>query len=126
MRPAFCLEEIPSGYRFMKQIVTEVLQAEEAINARLQEVRGEAARILAAAEKEAAGRLAGAQEEARRLVQEAVEEAKKEAERLRSKRLALADREKEQLMTGRADAIDLLVDRICETLMTTEEQEGNR
>ena len=106
----------------MKQIVTEVLQAEEEINARLQEARVQAAQVKAAAEKEVAEKMAKTQDEARLIVRNAVEEAKKEAERLRNERLAEADREKETLMTGQADVIDQLVERICETILSTEEQ----
>ncbi len=109
----------------MKQIVTEVLQAEEAINVRLQEVRVQAAQIKAAAEKDVAAKMAEAQDEARLIVQNAIEEARKEAERRRTGRLAEADREKETLMAGQADAIDWLVERICETILATEDQ-GNR
>lgn len=101
----------------MKQIVTEVLQAEEAINARLKEVRREAAKVTAAAEKEVAANMAEAQEESRLIVQHAIEEARVEAERLRNERLAEADLEKETLMTGQTDAIDRLVNQICETLL---------
>ncbi len=109
----------------MKQIVTEVLQAEEGVNVRLQEARAQAAHIKAAAEKDVAAKMAETQDEVRLLVQNAVEEARKEAERLRDGRLAEADREKETLMTGKADAIDRLVEQICETILTTEDQ-GNR
>jgi len=109
----------------MKQIVTEVLQAEEAINVRLQEVRVQAAQIKAAAEKDVAAKMAETQDEARLIVQNVVEEARKEAERQRNERLAEADREKETLMTGQADAIDRLVERICETILASEDQ-GNR
>ena len=109
----------------MKQIITEVLQAEEGINVRLQEARAQAAQVRAAAEKDVAAKMAEAQDKVRLIVQNAVEEARKEAERLRNGRLAEADREKETLMTGKADAIDQLVERICETILTTEEQ-GNR
>lgn len=109
----------------MKQIIAEVLQAEEAINTRLQGSRAQAAEIKAAAEKDVAAKMAKTQDEARLIVLNAVEEARKEAERLRNRRLAEADLEKETLMTGQADAIDRLVERICETILTTEDQ-GNQ
>jgi len=106
----------------MKQIVTEVLQAEEAVNARLQEAREQAARIKAAAEKDVAVKMADTQDKARLIVQDAIDKAKAEAERLRNGRLEAADREKDTLMTGQADAIDRLVEQICETILTTEDE----
>jgi vacuolar-type H+-ATPase subunit H len=106
----------------MKQIVTEVLQAEESVNARLQEAREQAARIKAAAEKDVAAKMAETQDMARLIVQEAIDEAKAEAERLRNGRLEAADREKDNLMTGQADVIDRLVEQICETILATEEE----
>ena len=106
----------------MKQIVTEVLQAEESVNARLQEAREQAARIKAAAEKDVAAKMAETQDKARLIVQEAIDEAKAEAERLRNGRLEAADREKDNPMTGQADVIDRLVEQICETILATEEE----
>lgn len=106
----------------MKQIVLEVLQAEEAINARLKETRAQAARITATAEQEVAAKTAETQDEVRLIIQHAVEEARKAAEQLRAERLAAADREKESLLTGRAETIDQLIERICETIVTAEEQ----
>ncbi len=108
----------------MKQIVTDVLLAEEAINTRLQEARAQANQIISAAEKDVAAKTAETQEEARSILQSAVEDAKKKAERLRNERLEEADLEKETLMTGKADVIDRLVEQICETILTTEDQ-GN-
>ena len=109
----------------MKQIITEVLEAEEAINTRLRKARAEADRIRAEAEKDIAEKTAEAQEEARLIIQQAVEQAKKEAEELRKEKLADADRQQEALMAGQADVIDQLVERICETILAAEQKSGS-
>ncbi len=64
----------------MKEIIQEVLQAEENVSARLKEARTQAAQIRTTAENEVSDRINEAKAQARDLVQSMVEQARKEAE----------------------------------------------
>ena len=103
----------------MKQIIKEILEAEERVNSALQQARQRAAEIRLAAETEISGRTNDAKQEAREIVQTTVDEAKQEAQRIREERLRQADREQEALLDSRTGSRQELVDRLCATIMTT-------
>ena len=114
MCPVFSLEWDP-----MKQIIKEILEAEERVNNALQQARQKAAEIRLAAETEISARINEAKQEAREIVQTAVDEAKQEAQRIREARLREADREQEALLDSRTSSRQELVDRLCASIMTT-------
>jgi hypothetical protein len=67
-----------------------------------------------------------AKQAAREIVRIAVEDAKRDAERIRAEKLELVDAQKDTLLSGkssdddRKDVIDGLVDEICKVITTTE------
>lgn len=103
----------------MKQIVKEILEAEERVNSVLQQAREKAAEIRLTAETEISDRTNEARRKAQEIVQTTVDEAKKEAQRIREERLRQADQQQEGLLHSRTDVREELVDRLCATVMTT-------
>ena len=97
----------------MKQIIEEVLQAEERVSAALKQAREKAAEIVRATEKETSEKVAGAREKAREIMQTTIEEAKKEAEHIREEKLKQMNQKKEALLKSNPDVTDALVDNIC-------------
>ena len=104
----------------MKRIIEEVLQAEEKVVAIIKEARDEAAEIRRSAETEISQKTSDAKHKAREMVQAAVEEAKKEAERISKEKIELIDHQKDALLNNRADEIDDLVGEISGMILTTE------
>lgn len=104
----------------MRQIIKEVLEAEQRANVALQEARQKASEIRRSAEKEMSEKIGEAKQQAREIIQTAVEEAKIEAEHLREEGLRRADEQGDALRNGKADVIEDLVDRICTVILTTE------
>lgn len=104
----------------MKRIIEEVLEAEKKVSTDLEQARQKASEILQSAEKEISVKTSDAREKARGIIQTAVEEAKKQAEFVRNESLKEADREKENLLKSKEDAIDVLVYDICQIILTTE------
>jgi vacuolar-type H+-ATPase subunit H len=104
----------------MKEIIAEVFQAEEKVNALLQQARAQASEIKGRAEKEITGKIGETQEKARQIMQTSLEEAKKEAEHIREQRLQQAGQEKEILLNQNTDTINNLVERICQMILTTD------
>ena len=104
----------------MKQIIEEVLQAEEGVNARLKEAREKAAALKAAADRESLAQISQAKIQARDLMQETIEAAKKEAEQIRIQKLSEAEQEKETLLAAMAERVNKLVDAVCRLVLSTE------
>ncbi len=104
----------------MKEIIQEVLQAEENVSARLKEARAQAAEIRSSAENEVSERLKEAKTQARELVQSMVEQAREEAQQHKAERLKQADEADEALIKGDSDTVDKLVDDICTLIVSTE------
>ncbi|MBC8217922.1 MAG: hypothetical protein H8E73_05600 [Planctomycetes bacterium] len=110
----------------MKRIIEEVLQAEERVGAIINDARDRAAEIKRSAEKEISQKTSDAKQKGREMVQTAVEEAKKEAERISKDKIELIDHQKDALLNNRAAEIDNLVGEICEMILTTEcEKDSN-
>jgi vacuolar-type H+-ATPase subunit H len=109
----------------MKQIIEEVLQAEEKVGAILDEARNKASEISRSAEKEVSARISDAREQARELIKAAVEDAKKEGQRIGEEKLKAADGEKDALLKNNAETTSNLVANICKIVLTTE-HEGNK
>ena len=104
----------------MKQIIEEVIQAEKNVNTILQQARDEASDIIRSAEEEIANKMSEAKGKAQEIVQATVEEAKKEAERIREEKLRQAEQEADSLLNNNADAGNILIDAICNLILTTE------
>ena len=104
----------------MKQIIKEVLKAEEEIDLALREAREKAAQTVRAAEGEVAEMLGQARERARETLRTAVVEAEEQAERMRKERLKQADEERDALLHDNTDAMGDLVSRICRIIVAGE------
>ena len=104
----------------MKQIIKEVLKAEERVDTALREARESAAETVRVAEGEVADMLSENREKAREIVRTAVVEAEKEAERIREERLRQADEQRDALLHDDTDAMGDLVSRICRIIVAGE------
>jgi vacuolar-type H+-ATPase subunit H len=103
----------------MKQVIEEVLQAEERVGALLKGAREQADEIRRSAEQENSTLLNNARTEAQALTQSSLEEAKKEAEQIKADRLEQADQAKDTLLNDNADKVDGLVKDLCGLIMTS-------
>jgi vacuolar-type H+-ATPase subunit H len=110
----------------MKQIIEEVLQAEEKVDVILRQARERASEIKRSAEKEISDKMNDAKQKAREIIQTTVEEAKKDAERIREEKLERAKGEKDTLLSENKDTIDSLVDDICNIILATEYDKDNK
>jgi vacuolar-type H+-ATPase subunit H len=110
----------------MKQIINEVLQTEERLNAIIKQAREKAAVIKHSAEKETAEMLGETKQQALLIVQTAIENAKKEAEHIGEDKLKKAQEEKNILLNEKSAEIDSLVDNICEIILTTENKRDSK
>lgn len=106
----------------MKQVIEEVLQAEERVGALLKGAREQADQIRRSAEQEISQWLNEARSEAQVLIQTSLEEAKKESEQIKEDRLQQADQAKASLLKDNADKVDGLVKEICDLVMTTPQE----
>lgn len=104
----------------MKQIIEEVLRAEEKVGAMLRQARDKASEMGRSADKDISERMNDARQKGLEMVKAAVEDAKKEAERIRQEKLEQADKEKDALLNNNREAIDRLADNICNVILTTE------
>ena len=104
----------------MKQIIEDVLQAEERMGEVLKQARAKASEIKRAADQEIAESVDRAKRQAQEIVQAAVERANAEAQRFKEERLGQADRDNEALLNGNPETVEPLVDAICNLLLTTE------
>ncbi len=108
----------------MKQIIEEVLQAEEKAASIGKQARAKASEIRLAAEKEASECVSEAKGQVRGIMQEVIDHAQKEAQQLRVDRLAQADRNNEALLKGRTETIQGLIEDISHIVLSTEQEEG--
>ncbi|HEC03680.1 MAG TPA: hypothetical protein ENI81_09110 [Phycisphaerales bacterium] len=104
----------------MKRIIEDVLAAEEKVDAILKQAREKASEIRRSAENQISEEMNEAKQKAREIVQTTVEDAKKEAERISAEKLEDADRQKDVLFNDKKDAINDLVGKICNIILTTE------
>ena len=110
----------------MKQIIKEVFQAEEKVGEILKQARNKASEIKQSADKENSEKTSEAKQKAREIIQTTVEEAKKEAERIRQEKLEQARQEKDSLLKDKKEAIDNLVDHICNIIINTEYEKDKK
>lgn len=106
----------------MKQIIQEVLKAEERVDVALGQARERASETIGSAEREIAEKLGDAKERARQIIQTAVEEAEKEAKRIRAEKLKQTDQQQDTILHDNADVIDDLVGRICRIVLAAEHE----
>ena len=106
----------------MKQIIKEVLKAEERVDAALSQARNKASEIITSVEREVAEKLSEAKERTREIIQTAVEEAEGQAKATRAEKLKQTDQQEEAMLHENADAIDDLVDRICRIVLDAEHE----
>jgi len=104
----------------MKEIIEDVLQAEEKVNRLLKQAREQAAQIKQAADKAHSEKIGAAREQARQIIHTAVEAAQKEAEQIRTDRLQQAEQAKDALLNMDSETRDHLVNEICTMLLETE------
>jgi len=110
----------------MKEIIQEVLQAEEQVKTIIQQARVEAAEIKNSADKDMSEKINQAKEQTRQIYQASVEEAKKQGEQLADEKIRQADAEKENMIESNADKINRIADDICKMIVTTEYDAGTR
>jgi len=104
----------------VKQIIEEVLRAEEKVAAMLKQARDKASEIGRSTDKDILERMNDGRQKAIETVRAAVEDAKKETERIRQEKLEQADKEKDTLLNNNGDVINNLVDTICKMILNTE------
>lgn len=104
----------------MKQIIEEVLKAEQKISTDLKEARRKASEILRSVETENLKKVNDASRKARDIIQTSIEGAKRQTELIRKESLGQAQRDKEDLLKSNTNAIDTLVDEICKIILNTE------
>ncbi|MBN1766580.1 MAG: hypothetical protein JW860_15100 [Sedimentisphaerales bacterium] len=109
----------------MKEIIEEVLQAEENVGLILKQAREKADEIRRSAEKEASENMNAARQQAQDLLQKNMVQAEAQAGQIRQEKLKQAEHEKENLVHDNADTIAGLVDEICNLIVTTEYEKDN-
>ncbi|MFH1717540.1 MAG: hypothetical protein ABIF19_09340 [Planctomycetota bacterium] len=109
----------------MKQIMEDVLKAEEKVNAILRQARERASEIRQSAEKEISAQMSEARRRALEITQTAVEDARKEAEHIKEEKLAKAEQQQHALLNDETGEISHLVDSICEIILKTEYAKGD-
>jgi vacuolar-type H+-ATPase subunit H len=67
-----------------------------------------------------------AKQKAREIIQTTVEDAKKEAEHIRREKIEQARRRKDSLLKDKKEAIDNLVDDICNIIINTEYEKDKK
>ena len=100
----------------MKDIIGDILQAENAVEQGLQEARTKAGRIKAESDREADAIISEARRKAQKLVQDAVEKARREAGNKRKAALKKAEEEAVG-KAGELKDIDRIVDRIVDMIV---------
>ena len=103
----------------MKEIIEEVFKTEKKVNVILKQAREKASEMRQSAEKENLEKISETKQKAREIIQAAVENTRKEAGIAREEKLKHADTEKESILNNK-DAIDGLIDNICDIILTTE------
>jgi len=110
----------------MKQIMEDVLKAEEKVNAILKQARQRASEIRQSAEKEISEKMNEARRQSLEITQTAIEDARKEAERIKEERLAAAEQQQRALLNDDTGTIERLVNDICEIILKTEYSKGDK
>jgi len=110
------------GNDWMKKVIEEVLQIEEKVNANIKQTQLKANEIRMAADKDISEKTAKAKEKGREILQTAIEDAKKDAERLADEKIKQAEAGKDALLSSNSDKINTLVEDICKIILTTEYQ----
>ena len=93
----------------MKQIMEDVLKAEEKVNAILKQARERASEIKQSAEKEISEKMNEARRQSLEITQAFIEDARKEAERTKEERLAAAEQQQRALLNDDTGTIEHLV-----------------
>jgi vacuolar-type H+-ATPase subunit H len=109
----------------MKEVIKEVLQAEEKVNSIIEEARNKAAEIRKAADKEVSEKVRQAEQQAQEILKNTVEDSKKQAEQIRRERIEQGWHDNESLMQNNTDKINKLVDDICKLVLKTEFEKDN-
>ena len=104
----------------MKKIIEEVLQAEEKVGAILTQAREKASEIRHAAEKDVSEKMNEARHQAQQVMRSTLEDAKKQAEQIREEKLEQADQDKAAILKENAEKIDVLVESICNIVLSTQ------
>lgn len=110
---------LDSGFGSMKQVIEEVLQAEERVGTLLKGAREQADQIRRSTEQEVSTLLSDARAQAQASTQAFLDEVKKEAEQIKEDRLKQADQAKDTLLNDNADKVDDLVKNVCHLIMDT-------
>jgi len=108
----------------MKQIIEDVLKAENDIHSLLHQARQQAAEIKHAVDKECAELLNEAKSKAQAMAQKTLEDARRDAEKLKEERLRQAEQEKKAFFAQNSSSITRLVDSIYQLLQSTESDQG--
>ena len=106
----------------MKKVIEEVLQVEEKVNTDIKQVQAKANEIRMAADRDISEKTAKAKEKGREILQTAIEDAKKEAERMAEEKIKAANAEKDALLSSNSEKINTIVEDICKIILTTEYQ----
>ena len=104
----------------MKQIIQEVLQAEENVSATLKEARARAAKIRAHAENEVSEQISAAKTKAQEIVHSLVEQAKTEAQQIKEQRLKQFDENDEDAVNCDSKLYNGLIDDICQVIINVD------
>ena len=110
----------------MKQIMEDVLKAEERVNAILKQARERASEIRKSVEKEISDKMSETRRQALQITQDAVDQARKEAERIKQEKLETAEQRQRALLNDDTGAIDRLVNDICAIVLKTEYSKGDK
>ena len=110
----------------MKEVIAEVLQVEEKVNADIRQAHSKASEIRNAADKEVSDKITKAKEQGREIVQSAIDNAKKEAQAMRNEKIRHAESQRAALVSDNSDKINGLVDDICKIILTTEYSDGKQ
>jgi len=104
----------------MKQIIKEVMQAEEQVSEILKQARSKASKIKSSTEKDISEKRVQAKEQAHKIIQAAVEDAQKQAQDIRQDKLKQTYHDKDTVLNDNADKIDGLIENICNMILSTE------
>jgi cell division septum initiation protein DivIVA len=103
----------------MHDIINEVLLTEKRVEEILQKARSEAESIKLRTEKVVSQKIAEARTEAQKIIQNAVETAKREAENIRDTKLKEVDLENADALNKNRAGIEGLVNEIVKLIMQT-------
>lgn len=104
----------------MKKVLEEVLEVEEKVNDEISQARAKAAEIRSVADKDYSEKVSSAKERGREIVQEEIENAKKEAQREGQERLVEAKASREVFLSSNTEKVVSVVEKICQVVLETE------